>query len=46
MAAVLMIHVPLYVPALFQEGMKDGITPLKRRELFATPPSEREPVDG
>lgn len=43
---MLMIHVPLYVPALFQEGMKDGITPLKRRELFATPPSEREPVDG
>ena len=41
-AAVLMVHVPLFLPSLLAVGMKDGITPLKRRDLFAVPPTETQ----
>ena len=40
MPVVLMIHIPLFVPALLEDGRKDGINPLSARaHLCATPPS-------
>ena len=47
MPVVLMIHIPLFVPALLKEGRKDGITPLSARaHLCATPPSTpRKPAE-
>jgi predicted phosphodiesterase len=44
--AVLLVHVPLFLPALLEgmgAGMKDGITPLKRTDLFAAPPTAEGP---
>ena len=41
-AAVLMVHVPLFLPSLLSEGMKDGTMPLKRRDLFAAPPTAEQ----
>ena len=40
---VLMIHVPLLVPGLLENGMKDGITPLQQRDLCAAPPDDVRP---
>lgn len=39
MPVVLMIHIPLFVPALLEEGRKDGINPLSAHlHLCAAPP--------
>ena len=40
---VLMIHVPLLVPGLLENAMKDGITPLQQRDLCAVPPDDVRP---
>lgn len=39
-AAVLMIHVPIFIPQLLAEGMKDGVNSLQPQHMFGGPDAD------
>lgn len=39
-AAVLMVHVPIFVPKLLAEGMKDGVNSLQPQHMFGGPDAD------